>query len=64
MNIVCVSTELKTRLVALAYDFCEGVSFAVETNLRASGYVIFFSDFTFCISFSVLKKWQSLEEAM
>jgi len=57
-------TELKTRLAALAYDFYVGESFVAETNLRASGYVIFFSDFTFCISFSVLKKWQCLEEAM
>ena len=41
-----------------------GESFAAETNLSASGYIIFFSDFAFCISFSVLKKWQSLEETI
>ena len=59
-----VSTELKTRLATLAYDFCFGQSFAAETNLSASVYIIFFSDFAFCISFSVLKKWQSLEETI
>jgi hypothetical protein len=37
----------KTRLATLAYDFCTGESFAAETNLRASGYDIFFSDLTF-----------------
>ena len=42
VNIVRVSTELKTRLATLAYDFCVGESFAAETNLRASGYAIFF----------------------
>ena len=47
VNIVCVSTELKTRLATLAYDFCTGESFAAETNLCASGYDIFFSDLTF-----------------
>jgi hypothetical protein len=26
----------------LAYDFCAGESFAAETNLRASGYEMFF----------------------
>ena len=50
VNIVCVSTELKTRLATLAYDFCTGESFAAETNLRASGYDIFFSDLTFFLS--------------
>jgi hypothetical protein len=38
VNIVCVSTELKTSLATLAYDFCTGESFAAETNLRASGF--------------------------
>lgn len=56
MNKVCVSTDLKTRLATLAYDFCVGESFVTEKNPRASRYVIFFSDFTFYISFSVLKK--------
>jgi hypothetical protein len=47
VNIVWVSNELKTRLATLAYDFCVGESFVAETNLRASGYAIFFSDFIF-----------------
>jgi hypothetical protein len=50
-----VSTELKTRLATLAYDFCVGESFVAETNLRASGYEIFVSDFIFWISFSLMK---------
>jgi hypothetical protein len=52
VNIVWVSTELKTRLATLAYDFCTDESFAAETNRRAYGYDIFFSDLTFWISFS------------
>ena len=65
VNIVCVSTELKTRLATRACDFCTGESFVAETNLRASGYAICFSDFTFWISFfSQMKCWQSLDEAM
>ena len=55
VNIVGVSTELKTRLPTLAYDVYTGESFAAETNLRVSGYDIFFSDLTFWISFSFRK---------
>jgi hypothetical protein len=61
VNIVWVSTELKTRLATLAYDFCVGESFAAETNLRAPGYAIFFSDFIFWFSFSLVKCCQSLD---
>ena len=56
VNNVCASTELKTRLVTLAYYFCVSESFVAETNLHASWYVMFFSYFIFCISFVVLKK--------
>ena len=42
MTHFCFSTELKTRFVTQAYDFCAGESFAAETNLRSSGYVMFF----------------------
>jgi hypothetical protein len=66
VNIVWVSTdfELRTRLATLAYDFCTDESFAAETNRRAYGYDIFFSDLTFWISFSLRKYWQSFDEAM
>jgi len=56
VNKVCASIELKTRLATPPYDLCVGESFITETNLRASRYVIFFSDFTFYVSFFVLKK--------
>jgi hypothetical protein len=56
MTHFCFSTELKTRIATQAYDFCAGESFAAETNLRSSGYVMFFSDVTLRISISILKK--------
>jgi hypothetical protein len=34
VNIVSVSTELKTRLVTLAYTIFTGELFSVDTNLR------------------------------
>jgi hypothetical protein len=41
------TTSVKTSISStLAYDFCVVESFAAETNLRASGYEIFFSDFS------------------
>lgn len=61
VSIVCASTELKTRLVTLTCDFCISESFVAATNLCALEYIIFFSDFNFGISFSVLNKCQSLK---
>jgi hypothetical protein len=51
MMSVWVSTEVKTGLVTLAYDFWADESFVTETNFRASGYEIFLSTFIVWIFF-------------
>jgi hypothetical protein len=43
----CLSFYWIERLATLAYYFCTGESFAVETNLRASGYAFVFVGFHF-----------------
>jgi hypothetical protein len=52
---VWVSTEVKTDLVTMAYDFWADESFVIETNFRASGYEIFLSTFIDWIFFVLWK---------